>query len=291
MGMCKLARCTGKKQLTPARPRTYHALVSVAPAGCVVRLPAGRFEAGHNATGSGSTGARLVGSPTGPSRLLHVGRSGKGTAGIVSASGPKPPITDGELLQRHLDGDAGAFAALVRRYQRELFNFLVRFTGDASLAEDVFQETFLQLHLSAATFDMSKRLKPWLFTIAANKARDAIRRSSRRQAAPLDATIRPDQNEHTTYADLMPAGIPAPIETLVNLETRQAVLNIVNGMPENLRLVLLLCYFHNLPYKEIAEILHVPLGTVKSRLHAAVKHFARKWQAAASRLGHDRKPT
>ena len=209
----------------------------------------------------------------------------------MSASPPQPRISDRELLQQHLDGDAGAFAALVRRYRRELYNFLARFTGDASLAEDVFQETFLQLHVSAGTFDMSKRLKPWLFTIAANKARDAMRRSARRQAAPLDAAVRSDQDSHTTYADLMPAEIPQPIETLVNLETRQVVVNIVNEMPENLRVVLVLCYFQSLPYKEIAETLHVPLGTVKSRLHAAVKHFARKWKAAASRLGHEKEPT
>lgn len=75
---------------------------------------------------------------------------------------------------------------------------------------------------------------------------------------------------------------------MLNLETRQAVQTIVDRMPESLRVVLLLSYFHEFPYKEIAEILDVPLGTVKSRLHAAVKHFARQWKATAERLGHER---
>ncbi len=192
-------------------------------------------------------------------------------------------ITDSELLQRHLAGEEEAFTALVRRYERELYNFLARFTGDAALAEDVFQEAFLQLHVSAATFDTSKRLKPWLFTIAANKARDALRSRSRRPAAPLDATVAGTDNERTTYADLMPADIPAPDESLLNLEERRAVENIVSEMPENLRIVLSLSYFSDLPYKEIAEILGVPLGTVKSRLHAAVKHFAGRWKAVAEK--------
>jgi RNA polymerase sigma-70 factor (ECF subfamily) len=75
----------------------------------------------------------------------------------------------------------------------------------------------------------------------------------------------------------------------MNLETRQAVQRVVDAMPENLRTVLLMSYFNEFPYKEIAEILDVPLGTVKSRLHAAVQHFARQWKAYASRSGHESK--
>ncbi len=207
----------------------------------------------------------------------------------VSTDSPRTSrkVSDTELLQRHLDGDEEAFATLVNRYRRELYNFLARFTGDAALAEDVFQEAFLQLHISAATFDPSRRLKPWLFTIAANKARDAMRKAYRRQAAPLDATIGGAGSEQTaTYADLMPADVPAPDEAILNLETREAVQKIISGMPENLRTVLLLSYFNEFAYKEIAEILDVPLGTVKSRLHAAVGHFAKQWKAFAARPGH-----
>ena len=198
------------------------------------------------------------------------------------AEGPKSsePIRDRDLLQRHLDGDEKAFASLINRHRRELFNFLARFVGNAALAEDVFQEAFLQLHLSAGAFDMSRRLKPWLFTIAANKARDALRSQSRRQMAPLDATIGPGSEEGASYADLLPSNIPAPDEDLLNLETREAVQKIVMAMPDNLRAVLMLSYFNDFSYKEIAEILDVPLGTVKSRLHAGVKYFARQWRAA-----------
>jgi RNA polymerase sigma-70 factor (ECF subfamily) len=207
---------------------------------------------------------------------------------------PDPPkaessLSDTELLRLHLDGDQEAFGVLVRRYRRELFNFLARFTGDLAMAEDVFQETFLQLHLSGGTFDLSRRLKPWLFTIAANKGRDAMRKTYRRQAAPLDAKIAGSESQESTYADLMPSNIPPPDESLMNLETRQAVQRVVDAMPENLRTVLLMSYFNEFPYKEIAEILDVPLGTVKSRLHAAVQHFARQWKAYASRSGHESK--
>ncbi|MFO7908325.1 MAG: RNA polymerase sigma factor [Pirellulaceae bacterium] len=204
---------------------------------------------------------------------------------MTESSESTPTVSDAELLQRHLAGDEQAFTTLVERYRRELFNFLARFTGDRALADDVFQEAFLQLHISAGSFDTSRRLKPWLFTIAANKARDAMRSRSRRQATPLDAPI--DGDKEDTYANLMPTDIPSPEESIANLETRQAVRTIVEDMPENLRVVLLLSYFHDFAYKEIAEILSVPLGTVKSRLHAAVKHFARRWKSTAERSGHD----
>lgn len=199
-------------------------------------------------------------------------------------------VSDKMLLQRHLDGDGEAFGALVQRYRRELFNFLARFTGDPALAEDVFQEAFLQLHISGANFDMSRRLKPWLFTIAANKARDALRSRARKQAAPLDAAVGGD-DEHGAYVDLIPADVPQPDQSSLNLETRRVVQNIISEMPTGLKTVLLLCYFHEFPYKDIAEMLGVPLGTVKSRLHAALKHFGRRWRNAAKRLGYDEQAT
>jgi len=204
-------------------------------------------------------------------------------------SDPPSAPSDQELLQRYLDGDRQAFEALVTRYRQPLFAFLARFTGNRDLAEDVFQDSFLQLHMSAATFDLSRRLKPWLYTIAANKARDALRKRSRRQMASLDQTIS-GQADEAAYADLMPADIPLPEETAVNLELRQAVEQIVREMPENLREALMLSYFDDLSYKEIAEVVDAPLGTVKSRLHTAVKMFAARWQAVARRLGYGQEP-
>lgn len=208
---------------------------------------------------------------------------------MIEASAANQEFSDNGLLQRHLDGDESAFTGLVERYRRELFSFLARFTGDVALADDVFQETFLQLHVSATKFDMSRRLKPWLFTIAANKARDAMRRRTRRQAVPLDAQVSQDDDQSASYADLMPADIPAPLETLMNQETRQAVQNIVSQMPENLRIVLVLSYFSDMAYKDIAEVVQAPLGTVKSRLHTAVKAFAEKWKRVAGQFGHDQR--
>ncbi len=191
-------------------------------------------------------------------------------------------ISDEQLLLRYTQGDAEAFASLMRRYERELFGFLARFLGDSTLAEDVFQETFLQIHISADAFDFSRRLKPWLFTIAANKARDALRARFRRPAAELDAEVSAGEDD-VHYIDLIPADIPPPSARIENQEAADAVQNIVRQMPENLRVVLLLSYFHEFAYKEIAEMLSLPLGTVKSRLYLAVREFARRWTSVGKK--------
>src|ERR1043165_9090177 len=87
--------------------------------------------------------------------------------------------SDEYLLDSYLRGDRAAFTTLMGRYSNELLHFLTRFLGSRAAADDVFQETFLQIHLSADTFDSERRFKPWLFTIAANKARDYHRKHSR----------------------------------------------------------------------------------------------------------------
>ena len=186
--------------------------------------------------------------------------------------------SDEKLLEDYRHGDKTSFAQLVGRYQRELYHFLVRFLGNRAAAEDVFQETFLQVHQSAEQFDLTRRFRPWLFTIAANKARDLIRSQARRPTNPLQASISPGDHESGEFIDLMQSTSELPSEPMERQELQQLVQYTVTTMPDNLREILLLSYFHQFPYKQISDILDIPLGTVKSRLHAAVAHFADKWR-------------
>jgi RNA polymerase sigma-70 factor (ECF subfamily) len=179
--------------------------------------------------------------------------------------------SDEQLLAEHLQGLPDRFELLVRRHSQELYRFLARFTGNAALAEDIVQEAFLQVHLSAGSFDRSRRFKPWLFTIAANKARDSLRSKARRPEVPLDAHVGTgDDRGGQTFLDLMADTASDPSVGLESGEEREQVRSVLAQMPDHLREVLVLSYYHQFPYKEIADILGVPLGTVKSRLHAAV---------------------
>lgn len=194
--------------------------------------------------------------------------------------------SDEQLVQRYRSGDAAAFEELVRRHHDDLIRFLVRLSGNRAVAEDAFQETFLQVHLSADTFDTSRRFKPWLFTIAANKARDALRRNARRRTLDLSAPIAGgsggsggSDSGSRTYVDLMEVDVPTPDQALKDSERSQLVQRAVDDLPWTLREILLLAYFQKLSYNQIADALEIPLGTVKSRLHSAVAAFAKKFQA------------
>ncbi|MEO0587453.1 MAG: sigma-70 family RNA polymerase sigma factor [Planctomycetota bacterium] len=188
--------------------------------------------------------------------------------------------TDEQLLGRYRSGETELFPVLVGRYRQELFHFLIRFAGNRAAAEDLFQEAFLQVHLSADTFDTSKRFKPWLFTIAANKARDYLRRQNRRKAASLSASMDKSDDAGASFVDLLEADLPMPDDTAAKTELAERVRGVVEQLPDHLREILLLAYFQQMAYKEVAEALGIPLGTVKSRLHAAVGSFAELWKAS-----------
>jgi RNA polymerase sigma-70 factor (ECF subfamily) len=188
------------------------------------------------------------------------------------------PRTDEQLLDAYRGGNRNSFTELVTRYERELYHFLVRFLSDRAAAEDVFQETFLQIHQSAESFDTHRRFRPWMFTIAANKARDLIRSNARRPTNPLQAAINGNDDDSGEFLDLMKSSEDLPDVPMEKRELRQKVQATVTNMPEHLREILLLSYFHQFPYQQISDILDIPLGTVKSRLHSAVAYFADRWR-------------
>jgi RNA polymerase sigma-70 factor (ECF subfamily) len=187
--------------------------------------------------------------------------------------------TDEMLLEEYRAGDHAAFEELVQRYRDELLHFLIRFLGSRAAAEDVFQDTFLQVHLSADSFDVERRLKPWLFTIAANKARDYHRKNVRRAALSLNAGVGAEE-DRGDFIDLLDANLPSPDAPILDSERSRLVKGVVDDLPVHLREILLLSYFQRLSYNQIADALKIPLGTVKSRLHAAVAAFAKNWRAA-----------
>src|SRR4051812_28830724 len=158
----------------------------------------------------------------------------------VHAGSGSEERTDEELLSAYRQGDRTSFTQLIARYQRELFHFLVRFLGDRAAAEDVFQETFLQVHQSAEQFDTSRRFRPWLFTIAANKARDLIRSQARRPTNPLQASINPGDDDSGEFMDLMSSVDNLPDEGIQKEELQKQVQKTVLGMPQHLREILLL---------------------------------------------------
>jgi RNA polymerase sigma-70 factor (ECF subfamily) len=187
-------------------------------------------------------------------------------------------LDDAGLLGRYEAGEERAFHELVNRYKNSLYGFLRQFLNRRDMVEDVFQETFMQLFVSRESFDDSRPLRPWLFTIAANKAKDALRRWRRTAAIPIGTIADAEYSSFDEVLDSITADPTAPSEKLEKNESAKRVKRVIANMPEHLREILVMAYFNRIPYREMAEILSIPMGTVKSRLHAAVGRFARDWK-------------
>lgn len=198
----------------------------------------------------------------------------------LAPAGPLTERSDEELLACFRGGRQEAFAVLVRRYERELYGYLRRYLGDASLADDVFQNTFLQLYTKAATYQAGRPVRPWLYTIATHQAIDAMRRAGRRSTLSLEQRRQAGSDSAgRNLSSLLESPLPGPA-TLVELdEQRRRVRESVDGLPEFLRHVVILTYFQGLKYREVADILGIPVGTVKSRLHAAIVRLQEHWSA------------
>jgi RNA polymerase sigma-70 factor (ECF subfamily) len=189
-------------------------------------------------------------------------------------------LTDAELLQRYAKGDEGAFREIVNRYKDGLYAFLRQFVNRPDLVEDVFQETFLQLFTSRKSFDVNRPLRPWLFTIAANKAKDALRKAHRTTTVPIGTISEDEDMSFDEMVNALGSYNTLPDDDLQRSETTAHVDGVIANMPEGLREILILAYFNKFSYKQMADVLSIPIGTVKSRLHTAVARFARDWKAS-----------
>lgn len=184
-------------------------------------------------------------------------------------------LTDEELLLGYRDGgDRDAFDQLVHRYEGELYGYLRHYLGDADMAEDVFQLTFLQVHLKCDQFDSERKVRPWLYTVATNQAIDLQRRNRRHGMVSLDRRRGNSDQDANGLSDLLDCPQAGPDDEAERAEQREQVRQALDELPEQTRQVVLLVYFQGLKYREAADVLSIPVGTVKSRLHAAIQKLS-----------------
>jgi RNA polymerase sigma factor (sigma-70 family) len=191
---------------------------------------------------------------------LRLGWRSRGAASGVGD--PSASVTDEELLVRVADGDAAALAALYRRYGGGLFGFLQRYARDRMVAEEILQDTLLAVWRSAHRYAGRSGVRTWLFGIARRQAHNRLRARPPQQV-PLDGLA--------GWAD--PA--PGPAEWAIANAQDAAIAEAFDALAQQHREVLALAFAGRVPHREIAEILDVPVGTVKSRLHHARAALAR----------------
>ncbi len=163
--------------------------------------------------------------------------------------------SDEDLMAAVASGDEAALETLIDRYAAILHAYLLRLSGNRDDAEELLQETWVRIARSAKRFDTARRFRSWIYGIASNLARDLFRRRMTKDRALREIAVNP------------PAATGADPAERGELRERMAEL------PENMRAVLLLRYYEGMSEAEMAEILDIPRGTVKSRLHAALREL------------------
>ncbi|MGC4122898.1 MAG: sigma-70 family RNA polymerase sigma factor [Myxococcales bacterium] len=172
---------------------------------------------------------------------------------------------DLELVRKaRSPGGSEAFATLVRRYERPLYNFFLRSLRNGALAEEYFQETLLRCCRALSGFDPddpAANFKAWVYRIAVNLVRDEVRKPAFQRALALEQELGLDAEADRA---------PSPEDAASWAQQRARVRRAVTGLPEQPREVVILHQYQGLSYPEIALALDIPLGTVKSRMHAAL---------------------
>jgi RNA polymerase sigma-70 factor (ECF subfamily) len=170
-------------------------------------------------------------------------------------------IGDAECVKRVQRGDVDSFEVLVRRHQKATFNLVYRLLGDYDEAAEVAQEVFLSAFKSIQQFRGEANFSTWLYRIAFNHA--STRRKSlhlaQQRHVPLDGTELIGDGD--AFAD--------PEKTAQDRETQQSVQRALNSLPKDDATIIILRDLQDAPYEEVAQMLEIPVGTVKSRLHRA----------------------
>ena len=145
---------------------------------------------------------------------------------------PAVPSTDEDLMLDYRErGDRRAFEQLVHRYERELYNYLRHYLGDAQMAEDAFQTTFLQVHLKCNQFEPGRKVRPWLYTVATNQAIDAQRRNRRHRMVSLDRRFGNDGGDSVaSLVELIDSQEAEPLDHLRAAERHEAVRDAVDQL-------------------------------------------------------------
>jgi RNA polymerase sigma-70 factor (ECF subfamily) len=174
-------------------------------------------------------------------------------------------------IEQALRGDRTAFGQLVRAYERPVYNLTYRMLGDPAEAEDAAQETFLRAYTKLASYQPSRKFVNWLLSIASHHCIDRLRRRNRAPQLSLDGPLPPLW---------LASEAPQPEQVISKKQAREEVRQVLETLPPDYRAAIVLRYWYNLSYEEIADVMDSTESAIKSRLHRARRMMAAGLQAA-----------
>ena len=181
-------------------------------------------------------------------------------------------------LTRLRSGDVEAVAAIMERYQHRLYRYLLRLLREPATAEDLFQQTWVKVMERIGSFDPSHSFEGWLFAMSRNMAIDYLRRY---QPESIDEPL---PSGESTRADMIAGAGPDALTQLLARERAAGLAQAMNDLPLVFREVITLRFEEEMRLEEIAEVLTLPLGTVKTRLHRALKQLRRTLETTSENV-------
>lgn len=235
-----------------------------------------------NGWGVARTGSRgVVKRSQGPEPWLRPQHAGIAGGARRSADRPGERHLEADwqvIVTRCLDGDSTAWAELVKTHHRRVYGLCYRFTGSSHDAEDLAQEVFLKIYGNLATFDLARgSFQTWITTLTRNLLVDHFRRSKlQRVTDSMDAGW--DESQEQKIADRLSDPRPTPHEHAAQKELEKIVQQALTKVSPELREAVILRDLQDMDYKEIAQVLRIPEGTVKSRISRGRAELARLLQ-------------
>ena len=181
--------------------------------------------------------------------------------------------TDESLIAAYCKGDKTAFGELVRRYADNVLGYLVRMSGNRTIAEDLFQETFKRVHEKAHAF-AGGTFRSWLFTIATRLAIDALRRRRRLQFVSLNRKPDCADNDEELGCAIAADDVCNPCHEAMKAEQVEQVRQAIASLPAGQRATLILAYYQQLSYRQVAEVMGCSIGTVRTQMFRALRKLA-----------------
>jgi RNA polymerase sigma-70 factor (ECF subfamily) len=235
--------------------------------------PPGRGDTGQGGTSQRPASAAIPASGAGRS----LGEEARGAQASRFARGEVRPLEVdwSQIVSRCMNGDSGAWSELVREHHRRVYGLCYRFTGSAADAEDLTQDVFLKIFSNLSSFDTGRgSLQVWITTMTRNLLVDNFRRT-RNQRATSSLDDGWDQTEELKPVDRLSAHGPSPHELAAHKELEKMVQNALSHVSVELREAVILRDLQDMDYKEIAQVLGIPEGTVKSRISRGRAELAR----------------
>lgn len=176
--------------------------------------------------------------------------------------------SDDSLIRDFKNGSKAAFEALFIRYKKSILNYIYRFLGDKALAEEIAQETFMKAYMNLKNYKIGGSFQAWLYTIAGNLSRNAIRARKLRVTDSLDKDISVGEDE-IKLMDVIPDNTSRPDIAAKKNEVEEKVQKAITKLDPDDRKIVILCDIEERPYEEVSKILRISVGTVSSRLFRA----------------------